>query len=113
MPDLESCTWCRSESSGQRLILTLHVQPGAKRTEAVGLHGDALKVRLAAPPVEGAANAALLEFLAGIFRVPLRQVTLRQGAKSRRKVVEIRLAARGPDALFKATGVKLNPDAGS
>ena len=107
MPDLESCTWCRSESSGQRLILTLHIQPGAKRTETVGLRGDALKIRLAASPVEGAANAALLGFLAGIFCVPLRQVTLRQGAKSRRKVVEIRQAARGPDALFKATGINI------
>jgi uncharacterized protein (TIGR00251 family) len=42
------------------LTLTLHVQPGAKRTEVVGLHGDALKIKLAAPPVEGKANEALL-----------------------------------------------------
>ncbi|MEO7559435.1 MAG: DUF167 domain-containing protein [Nitrosospira sp.] len=96
-------TWYRSDDGGQRLILTLHIQPGAKRTEAVGLHGDALKVRLAAPPVERAANTALLEFLAATFGVPLCQVTLKHGIKSRRKVVEIRQTMLGPDALFKAT----------
>lgn len=99
MPDQ---TWYRSDDGGQRLVLTLHIQPGAKRTEAVGLHGDALKVRLAAPPVEGAANTALLEFLAATFDVPLRQVTLKHGIKSRRKVVEIRRTVLGPDVLCKA-----------
>lgn len=94
-------TWHRSNDGGHRLTLTLHIQPGAKRTEAVGLHGDALKIRLAAPPVEGAANAALLEFLADIFAVPLRQVTLKHGVKSRRKVVEVWQTALGPEALFK------------
>lgn len=94
-------TWHRRTEGGQRLILTLHIQPGAKRTEAVGLHGDALKIRLAAPPVEGAANTALLEFLAMIFSVPLRQVILKHGVKSRRKVVEIRQTVLEPDVLFK------------
>lgn len=98
-----SHTWCRSEKdeSGHRLILTLHVQPGAKRTEVMGLHGDALKIRLAALPVDGAANSMLLEFVAEIFDVPQRQVTLKQGLTSRRKIVEIRGATRGPDALYK------------
>jgi hypothetical protein len=98
-----SPTWCRSEEdeSGHRLLLTLHIQPGGKRTEVVGLHGDALKIRLAALPVDGAANSALLKFLAEIFDVPQRQVTLKQGLTSRRKIVEIRGAARGPEALFR------------
>lgn len=95
------CTWYRSDDGGQRLTLTLHIQPGAKRTEAVGLHGDALKIRLAAPPVEGKANTALLQFLAGTFGVPLRQVTLKQGVKSRRKVVEIQQSPVGPEVLFQ------------
>ncbi|MHB1301370.1 MAG: DUF167 domain-containing protein, partial [Burkholderiales bacterium] len=47
--------WFRQEGAG--ITLTLHVQPGAKKTEVAGLHGDALKIRLAAPPVEGKANA--------------------------------------------------------
>lgn len=95
-----SVIWCRSDDGGQRLTLTLHIQPGAKRTEAAGLHGDALKIRLAAPPVEGKANAALLQFLAETFNVPLRLVTLKQGVKSRRKVVEIQQPAMGPEVLF-------------
>lgn len=96
-------TWCRSEKdeSGHRLLLTLHIQPGAKRTEVVGLHGDALKIRLAALPIDGAANSGLLAFLAEIFDVSQRQVTLKQGLTSRRKIVEIRGAAQGPEALFR------------
>lgn len=95
------CTWYRSDDGGQRLTLTLHIQPGAKRTEAAGLHGDTLKIRLAAPPVEGKANTALLRFLAEIFNVPLRQVILKQGVKSRRKVVEIQQSLVGPEVLFQ------------
>ena len=99
------CTWYCSDDDGQRLTLTLtlHIQPGAKRTAATGLHGDALKIRLAAPAVEGKANAALLQFLAETFSVPLRQVTLKQGVKSRRKVVEVRQPLSGAEALFKQT----------
>ena len=91
-------SWHRSD--GNRLTLTLHVQPGAKRTEVAGLHGDALKIKLAAPPVDGKANATLLKFIAETFDVPLRQVTLKQGEKSRRKVVEIQQPVHGPDVLF-------------
>ncbi|MGH8762680.1 MAG: DUF167 domain-containing protein [Nitrosospira sp.] len=94
-------SWHRSHEGGHRLTLTLNIQPGAKRTEVAGLHGDALKIRLAAPPVEGAANAALREFLAEVFSVPLRQVTLKHGVKSRRKVAEVWQPALGPEVLFK------------
>lgn len=71
------------------ITLTLHVQPGAKRSEIAGLHGDALKLRLAAPPIEGRANEALLRFIAELFDVPLRQVELKQGGQSRHKVVAV------------------------
>ncbi|MDP1559031.1 MAG: DUF167 family protein [Nitrosomonas sp.] len=93
-------TWYRSDYAAN-LVLTLHLQTGAKRTEVSGLHGDALKIKLAASPIEGKANAALLKFLAKSFDVPLCQVTLKQGTKSRHKIVEIRKSTRGPDALFK------------
>ena len=102
LPPLTHYVWYRSEDdNGRRLILSLYIQPGAKRTEAVGLHGDALKIKLAAPPVGGAANDTLLKFLAEIFCVPLRQVKLKHGVKSRRKVVEIWQTALGPEALFE------------
>lgn len=72
---------------GVRLLL--HVQPGAATTACAGRHGDAIKVRLAAPPVDGRANEALLDFLAERLGVPRRAVVLRQGASARRKVVEV------------------------
>ena len=81
--------------------ITLHVQPGAKRSEIAGLHGDALKIRLAAPPVEGRANEALLKYIAQLFGVPLRQVELRQGGQSRHKVVAIEGSKIDPEGLLK------------
>ena len=75
--------------NGEVLTLTLHVQPGAKRSEVSGLHGDALKIRLAAPPIEGRANDALCRFIADTFGVALKQVELKQGAQSRHKVVAV------------------------
>lgn len=75
--------------NGDVITLTLHVQPGAKRTEVQGLHGTALKIRLAAPPIEGRANEALLKFIADFFSVPQRQVELKQGAQSRHKVLAV------------------------
>jgi uncharacterized protein len=65
------------------------VQPGAKRSEFAGRHGERIKLRLAAPPVEGKANAALIEFLADYFGVPRRNVTIVSGIKSRAKRVAV------------------------
>ncbi|MDE3150868.1 MAG: YggU family protein [Gemmatimonadota bacterium] len=69
--------------------LSVHVQPRAARTEIAGEHGGALKIRLAAPPVDGAANDALVAFLAEQFGVPRRAVRVVSGHASRRKVVEL------------------------
>ena len=91
----ETTPWRRE--SGDSVELSLHVQPGAKRTEVAGLHGTALKLRLAAPPVEGKANAALLRFLADAFDVPLRSVTLVRGETSREKLVRITAPKLRPD----------------
>lgn len=67
----------------------VRVQPRASRSEIVGLHGDALKVRLSAPPVEGAANAALVELLADALAVSRASVRIVGGATSRSKLVEV------------------------
>ena len=80
--------WFRAAGDG-RITLTLHIQPGAKKTEFAGLHGDALKIRLAAPPVDGKANEALLRFLADHLGLPRSAVTLKSGQSARRKVVEL------------------------
>ncbi|MCC7328208.1 MAG: YggU family protein [Burkholderiales bacterium] len=90
-----SVPWRREENGA--LVLTLHVQPGAACTETSGRHGDALRLRLRAPPVDGRANAELLRFLADAFDVPLRQVALLRGQTSRRKVVRIVAPTARPD----------------
>ena len=69
--------------------LDVYVQPRASRTEVVGTHDGALKIRLAAPPVDGAANAALVEFIARRLGVAKGAVRVVNGQANRRKVVEI------------------------
>ena len=80
-------TWLRSEA--EAVVMSLHIQPGARKTEVVGLHGAALKIRLAAPPADGKANACLLDFLAAHLGVAKRQVELVSGASARAKRVRI------------------------
>jgi uncharacterized protein len=72
-----------------RVRFSVRVQPRASRSEVVGVHGDALKIRLSAPPVDGAANSALVEFLADVFAVARRDVRILAGEASRSKIVEI------------------------
>lgn len=69
--------------------ISLYIQPRARRTEIAGRHGSDIKIRVAAPPVNQAANAALLAFVAERLGVRQRDVRLIAGATSRRKVLEI------------------------
>jgi uncharacterized protein len=85
----------------QGYLLTLHIQPNAKRTEWVGLHGDALKLRLKAPPVDGKANEALCTYLAEIFAVKRHSVVLLSGESSRHKRVQIKNATHLPHSIIK------------
>ena len=81
---MEPCRWI-----GADLELALHAQPGAKRTQIKGTHGGAIKIAVAARAVEGAANEALLAFLADAFDVPRRRCVLISGQTSRQKRVRI------------------------
>lgn len=76
-------------AAGDGVTLRLHIQPGAKKTEVVGLHGETLKIRLAAPPVDGKANACLLAFLADRLGVAKSAVSLLSGDASRAKRVHV------------------------
>ena len=67
----------------------MHVQPRPSRTAVSGVHGDALKVRLQAPPVDGAANDALVDYLAAHLGVARRAVRIGAGAATRAKTVEV------------------------
>ena len=81
-------SWLRRSEDGG-LTLSLHIQPGAKRTGIAGLHGEALKIRLAAPPVDGRANECLIAFVADVCDLPRRNVRLLSGETSRQKVLRI------------------------
>lgn len=81
-------SWLSRAADGS-VILTLHIQPGAKKTEITGLHGEALKIRLAAPPVDGKANAALIAFLAKACGVSKSAVELVSGDTCRAKRVRV------------------------
>lgn len=91
--------WLRED--GDVVVLMLHVQPGAKRSEVAGIHGEGiaarLKIRLGAPPVAGKANAELLRFLAAAFGVPQRGVLLLRGEASRQKTVQVMRSVLRPD----------------
>lgn len=91
-------SWLHSDGGG--VILDLHIQPGAKKTEVVGLHGDALKIRLAAPPVDGKANAALIAFLAKKLGAGRTAVELVSGLTSRAK--RVRVYGQTPDEVASA-----------
>ena len=69
--------------------LQVHVVPNAKANQIAGEHGDAIKIKLCAPALEGKANAALISFLSKQLKIPARQVVLFRGQKSRDKVIRV------------------------
>lgn len=77
------------KSSGDGLLLSVHAQPGASRTKIVGEHGGSLKIAVQAPPVDGAANEAITEFLAEALGLSRRNIGLKSGATGRKKVFTI------------------------
>ena len=79
----------RVTSTGGRVRFLVRVQPRASHNQIAGVHGDALKIRLTAPPVDGAANRELVEFLADIFDVGRQSIRIVGGESSRSKIVEI------------------------
>jgi len=85
-------TWFREDSNG--VTFAVRVVPRASRSEVAGLHDGTLRVRVAAPPVEGAANRELVKFLAKRFKVSPAAITLVSGTSSKNKV--IRIANPGP-----------------
>ena len=85
-------TACRL--SGNVLYIHLLVQPGASRNELVGIHGDAIRIRLQAPPVDGRANKGLVQYLANLFDVARSDIEITHGHGSRHK--KVRISNPGP-----------------
>jgi uncharacterized protein (TIGR00251 family) len=83
--------------------LAVRAQPRASRSEVVGVHGDRLKVRLAAPPVEGAANEELCRVVAKALKLPPSRIELVQGRSSRNKI--LRIQGVSPEEVLRLLGV--------
>ena len=86
-PDLAIPVWLNIQADCAHL--TLYVQPGAKKTEILGLHGGALKLRVAALATDGRANVAVCVLIAGILGISVNKVSLQHGHKNRHKVLRI------------------------
>lgn len=95
--DKQNAGWYRWD--GDDLLLNLRVQPRAKRNELADTIGGHIKIRIAAPPVDGKANAHLCRFLAKLFCIPVSGVELIGGAQNRLKRVRIRAPKRLPENI--------------
>lgn len=103
---LPPMTWpCASATADGATSLLVAVIPNARRTEAVGLHDGALRVRLAAPALEGRANEALVGWLADELQLTRREVLLKQGAGSRRKRLLLQCPLARVEAWLERLGV--------
>ena len=78
-------TYLREQADHTSVSLFVHVQPKASRTRLAGLHGEALKLCITSPPVDGKANAAVIQFFAKLFKIPKAAVTLASGEANRDK----------------------------
>ncbi len=94
--------WLRETAGG--VLVDLVVQPRASRTRIVGEHGDRLKVQIAAPPVDGEANAELVAHLAATFAVPRRDVVLVSGETGKRKTVRLPVTLDAARAVLLGAG---------
>lgn len=92
--------WYRYHPQLHRLTLTLHIQPDAQASATAGLHGDALKLRIAAPAADDRANAAVIDFLHEWFKLPAGRIKIKHGSRGRRKIVELDHPAAGFEALL-------------
>jgi hypothetical protein len=93
---------CRRD--GADLILDVRVQPRASRSEIAGHHGGRLKVRLQAPPVDGRANEALVELMAGAFGIPRARVIVEHGRAGRDKRLRVLGVPAVPESLRALLG---------
>jgi uncharacterized protein (TIGR00251 family) len=89
--------WYRFDADRNILCISVHVQPNARTTAISGMHGEALKIRIAGPPQDQRANAILIDFIAKMLDVPASRVRLARGLRSRSKLIEV--SAPGAAAL--------------
>ena len=95
--------WYRYDPALRRATLTLHIQPNARVSAVAGRHGDALKVKVAAPAVDDKANFELIDFLHQWFKLPIRNIKIKLGGRGRRKIVELNDAGPATLAILAST----------
>lgn len=83
-------SWIKVHPKGA--VLSLHIQPGAKKSEVMGEHGDRLKIKIKAPPQDGEANLCLIQFISELFQISKARVHLLSGESSRQKLVLVELS---------------------
>lgn len=86
---------------GEDLILHCHVQPKAANDEIVGIHGDRLKIRITAPPIDGKANDHILRWFSKLFKVPKSDIEILQGESGRQKTLRIRAPKTLPEHIAR------------
>ena len=91
--------WCSALPDGVRLAV--QITPNAKKTEVIGVLDDALKLKLAAQPIEGKANEALIRFLSDALKVPRSAITITHGHTNKKKLLEIKTAGLTPAVIEK------------
>jgi uncharacterized protein (TIGR00251 family) len=91
-------SWYRRTEQGW--LIAVHAQPGAKKSAVAGLHGESIKIRIAAPPVEGKANEALTVFVAKALGLPRRAVSVVKGDSSREKLLLVADGSADPARLL-------------
>jgi uncharacterized protein (TIGR00251 family) len=94
--------WCSALPGGVRIAV--QITPNAKKTEVIGVQGDALKLKLQAQPIEGKANEALIKYLAKVLSVPRSAVTITHGHTNKKKLVEVVSATLTPEEVERLLG---------
>jgi uncharacterized protein (TIGR00251 family) len=92
--------WC-SALAGGGVRIAVQIAPNARRTEVLGVHDDALKIKLQAQPIEGKANAALVDYIAAALRVPRSSVTITHGHTNKRKLLEVDARDLAPEDVVR------------
>jgi uncharacterized protein (TIGR00251 family) len=92
-----SPAWCSALPGGVRIAV--QITPNARKTEVIGVQGDALKLKLQAQPIEGKANEALIKYLAKVLSVPRSAVTITHGHTNKKKLVEVVSATLTPEEV--------------
>ena len=95
-------TYLRELAAGDSVSLSIHVQPKASRTRIAGLHGDAVKLCITSPPVDGKATVAVIQFFAKLFKIPRAAVTLASGEASRdKRIILAGISAAQAEAVLQ------------